>query len=158
MDGDGCYCAAATAAVTLGSRDWFCFRAEPLLGKCGKVWCVERVQPRFYLPLCRWLAATVECRESLVVWLIFDGIFRVKIAIGRSGFERFLGHAPAACGPSRRVRRWGGRCSPPASDLRPPSLLSDVDLKNGQIKVRRAVVRANSEVIIGTLSPKPVHR
>ena len=48
-----------------------------------------------------------------------DGIFRVNIAIGRSEFERLLGHAPTQHpGPSRRFRLRRDRRAYPASGVR----------------------------------------
>ena len=47
-----------------------------------------------------------------------DGIFRVNIAIGRSGFERLLGYPPATpiCS-SRRIRLCRDRRTPPTPPL-----------------------------------------
>jgi hypothetical protein len=48
--------------------------------------------------------STVVGAASSVVWLVFDGIFRVKIAIGRSGLARStlaeLGHQHIMINPS----------------------------------------------------------
>ena len=51
-----------------------------------------------------------------------DGIFRVNIAIGRSGFEKLLGHAPGEHAAHHDRFDYTATDAPPTSDLRGPRL------------------------------------
>ena len=60
--------------------------------------------------------------------------------------ETLLAHMPERHRPLVLLAAWCGLRFGELVELR----RSDIDLKNGRIKIRRAVVRANGEVIIGT--------